>query len=80
MLASLLKSAKAISVSVKVIEIFVKMRDMLSTNKDILLQVQKMEHKLTAHDDNIQVIFQVLKKLLNPATKPRVRIGFKPDS
>jgi len=80
MLASLLKSEKAIAVSVKVIEIFVKMQEMLSTNKDILLQLQKMEKKITAHDNDIQLIFQALKKLLNPPHKPRERIGFKPDS
>ena len=43
MLASVLKSKQALDVSIRVIEIFVKMREMLSTNKDILLHMQKME-------------------------------------
>ena len=78
MLASILKSDKAMSVSIRVIEIFVKMREILSTNKDILLQLQKIENKLTAHDEDIQLIFEYLKKLLNPPQEPRQRIGFKP--
>ena len=45
MLASVLKSKQALDVSIRVIEIFVKMREMLSTNKDILLQMQKVEKK-----------------------------------
>ena len=77
MLASILKSDKALNVSIRVIEIFVKMREILSTNKDILLQVQKVEKKLTAHDKDIQLIFKYLKKLLNPPEAPRERIGFK---
>jgi phage regulator Rha-like protein len=78
MLASVLKSEKAMNVSVRVIELFVKMREMLSTNKDILLQMQKLEKKLIAHDEDIQLIFEALKQLLNPPKEPRQRIGFKP--
>ena len=51
---------------------------MLLTHKDILLQLQKIENKLTAHDTDIQLIFEYLKKLLNPPQQPRQRIGFKP--
>ena len=78
MLASVLKSEQALNVSIKVIEIFVKMREMLSTNKDILLQMQKVEKKLTEHDNDIRLIFEALKKLLTPQQEPRPRIGFKP--
>jgi len=66
-------------VSIRVIEIFVKMREMLSVNKDILLQIQKVEKKLTAHDADIRLTFDALKQLLNPPQEPRKRIGFKPD-
>ena len=52
---------------------------MLLTNKDILLKVQMVEHKLTAHDEDLKLIFEYLKKLLNPPQGPRKRIGFKPD-
>ena len=80
MLASVLKSKQALDVSISVIEIFVKMREMLSTNKDILMQMQKVENKLTAHDEDIRVIFEALKQLLNPPKERRKRIGFKPDN
>ena len=51
---------------------------MLSTNKDILLKLEILEKKATGHDADIQMIFEVLKKLLNPPQEPRPRIGFKP--
>jgi len=53
------------------------MREILFTHKDILLQLEKIEKKLTGHDEDIAIIFQYLKKLLNPPQPPRPRIGFK---
>ncbi len=78
MLASVLKSERAMHVSIRVIEIFVKMRELLSTHKDIMLQMQKVEKKLTAHDEDIRLIFEYLKQLLTTPEEPRVVIeGFR---
>jgi phage regulator Rha-like protein len=78
MLANVLKSERAIEVSLRLIEIFVKMREMLSAHKEILLKLEKLEKKAIAHDADIQMIFEALKQLLNPPQEPRQRIGFKP--
>jgi hypothetical protein len=64
-------------VSIRIIEIFVKMREMLLTHKDILLQLGKIEKKLSRHDEDIALIFEYLKQLLNPPQTPRRKIGFK---
>ena len=77
MLANVLKSPRALQVSVRVIEIFVKMREMLLTHKDILLQLEKIEKKLTSHDEDISLIFKYLKQLLNPPQTPPRKIGFR---
>jgi hypothetical protein len=53
------------------------MRELLLTHKDILLQLEKMERKLTGHDEDIALIFQYLKQLLNPPQPPRRKIGFR---
>lgn len=66
MLASVLNSETAIRVNIQIIRVFTKMREMLLTHKDILLQLEKMEKKLTSHDDDIALIFEYLKQLLNP--------------
>ena len=80
MLSSVLNSSTAIEVNIQIIRIFTKMKEMLLTNKDILLKLQKIETKLLAHDDDIKLIFDYLKKLLDPIpAAPRKRIGFKPD-
>jgi phage regulator Rha-like protein len=77
MLANVLKSERAIEVSLRLIEIFVKLREMLLTHKDILLKLEQLEKKIAAHDENIQMIFEALKQLLNPPQETRTRIGFK---
>ena len=53
------------------------MRALLLTHKDILSQLEKIEGKLTGHDEEIALIFQYLKKLLNPPQPPRPKIGFR---
>jgi len=53
------------------------MRELLLAHKDILQQLEKIEKKLTGHDEDIALIFQYLKKLLNPPQPPRPKIGFR---
>ena len=77
MLANVLRSERAIQVSIRIIEIFVKIRETLLAHKDILLQLEKIEKKLAGHDEDITLIFGYLKQLLNPPQPPRRKIGFK---
>jgi hypothetical protein len=79
MLANVLHNETAIKVSIRIIEIFVRMRELLFTHKDILLKLEQMERKVDDHDEEIQRIFQYLKQLLNPPNPPRRKIGFIQD-
>lgn len=80
MLANVLKSDTAVSVSLRLIEIFVRMREVLSTHKDVLIKLEQLEKSLLAHDRQIQAIFVSLKKLITPPNPLRERIGFKRSS
>jgi hypothetical protein len=77
MLSGVLNSEIAIRVHIQIIRVFAKMRELLLTHKDILLQIEKIEKKLTGHDEDIQLIFQYLKQLLNPPQPHRRKIGFR---
>ncbi len=70
MLANVLKSGRAIEMSIKVIDVFVKLREMLLTSSEILLKLEKLEKKVTGHDENIEMIFEALKQLINPPQLP----------
>jgi phage regulator Rha-like protein len=78
MLANILKSGRAIEMSIKVIDVFVKLREMLLTHKDILLKLETLEKQVVQNNEEIQSIFRALKQLINPPQEPRRRIGFKP--
>ena len=66
MLANVLRSEQAIKMSIRLIEVFVKIREMMLTNKDILLKLEGIEKSVNEHDENIQVIFEALRQLLDP--------------
>jgi len=77
MLSSVLNSKQAIEVNTRIVRIFTKMREVLSSHKEILLKLDPLEKKVNKHDVDIQLIFRALKQLLNSPTFPRKRIGFK---
>jgi len=77
MLANVLKSSKALKMSIRIIEIFVKLREILLTHKDILLKVEKLEQKSARYDGDIKLIFKYLKEILNPKVEPMRKIGFR---
>ena len=79
MLSCILNSTRAINVNIQIIRIFTKLREVILTNKDILLQIEKMERVLLGHDQQLIQIFKYLKELLNPVYPPRNKIGFKPN-
>jgi hypothetical protein len=77
MLASVLNRETAIQVNIQIVRVFARMREMLMTNKDILLNLEKMEKRLSEHDEQIVIIFNYIKKLINPPPVARRKIGFR---
>jgi hypothetical protein len=77
MLSTVLNSQRAIQVNIQIMRIYAKLREMLITNKDILLKLEKLEHSVIEHDHDIKVVFGYLKELLNPTPEPMRKIGFK---
>ena len=79
MLSCLLNSERAIAVNIQIIRIFTKMRELLLTNKEVLLQLEMLEKQVLKNKIDIQSIFSALRQLINPTPKPRKQIGFKPE-
>lgn len=77
MLSCILNSQRAVEVNIKIIRIFTKMKEMLLTHKDILLKLEQMEKQVVQNSEEIQIIFNALKQLLNPPEEPRKQIGYK---
>lgn len=86
MLSSVLNSETAIEVNIRIIRVFTKMRAFALTQKEILMQLAKLEKEVSSTNRNternskdIENIFMVLKELLEKESKPapRNKIGFK---
>ena len=85
MLANVLRGSRAVQMSIKIIEVFVKMREMLLIHSDLIMKIEKMERSLEGQGHEIQVLFEYLKKLMEEKEQridqsSRKRIGFKKDS
>ena len=80
MLSSVLNSSKAIDVNIQIVRIFTKMREMILTNKDILLQLEEMRKSVSSQDDKIDLIYNYLIEFVKQEGTPRTLIGFKSDN
>jgi hypothetical protein len=77
MAASVLNTLRAIEVSVYVIRAFVKLREWLSTHKELAQKLAELERKVASHDTAIQSLVAAIRQLTQaPAPPPRPKIGF----
>ncbi len=77
--ANVLKSERAVAMSVYVIRAFIQMREQIAANAAILKRLAEIDKTLLKHDDALRVIWRELQPLLNPLpVPPKPRIGFRP--
>lgn len=77
MLSSVLNSDKAIDMNVQIIKIFTKMRELLLTHKDILLQLENMRKSIDGQEDRIDMIYNYLQQFIKDQKIPRTQVGYK---
>lgn len=62
MLSSVLKSKRAVRVNIAMMRAFVKLREMLSTHKELAFQFKELERRVGKHDEDIQAIFRAIQQ------------------
>jgi len=77
MLSGILKSKRAILVNIEIVRTFVKLRQMLATNKEVSRKLSELEKRVGQHDSSIQAIFDAIKKMIEPDKKLKNKIGFR---
>jgi phage regulator Rha-like protein len=77
MAASVLNSERAVQMSVFVVRAFVRLREMLATNRKLARKIDELENRLDTHDSAIQDLIEAIKELMMPPDPPRKRIGFQ---
>lgn len=88
MLSSVLNSRTAVAVDIQIIRVFARMREMLMTHKDLILELEKLRARSKEHDGKFQTIFRYLKQMEKreqervllaevQQRKPRPKVGFR---
>ncbi len=77
MLANVLSSPISVQASIQVVRAFVKLRQILSTHKELAYKLIELERKIEKHDEEICTIFEAIRQLMSPPEKNRPKIGFK---
>jgi hypothetical protein len=77
MLSSVLNSERAIQMNITIIRTFIKLREFAITHKELVVRLNEQERKVGGHDKEIKIIFEVIRKLMEPPEeKPKPKIGF----
>lgn len=74
MLSSVLNSERAIQVNIEIMRAFVKLREILSTHKELARKLEELERK---YDTQFKIVFEAIRQLMKPPEKPKRKIGFK---
>jgi len=81
--ANVLNSPRAIAMGVYVVRAFVKLRELLASNRELARRLDELEDriekKLAAHDEAITAILSAIRQLMNPPASKRRPIGFTAD-
>ena len=60
-----------------IVRAFVRLREMLTTNKDLARRLDELEKRIARQDENIRTLFQAIRQLTAAPEKPPKRIGFQ---
>jgi len=76
MAANMLRSRRAVQMSVFVVRAFVRLRDLLATDKDLARKLEELEKK---YDGHFKVVFEAIRKLMEKPAPPALQVkGFSP--
>lgn len=76
MLSSVLRSKQAIEVNIFIIRAFIKLREILASNKDLAHKIEELEKNQKSNNHHINSIYGIIEKLLAQPEKPSKTIGF----
>ncbi len=76
MLANVLNSQRAVEVSLFVVRAFIRLRELLSTHRDLARKLEELERHIQGHDERIQTLFAAIRQLMAPPPSQGRKIGF----
>ena len=76
MLSSVLHSNRAVQMNIAIMRAFVKLREILETNRELARRFAELDQRVGKHDEEIAAIIDAIRQLMAPPEKPRREIGF----
>jgi hypothetical protein len=76
MLSSVVSCVRAVQVNIEIMRAFVRLRQMLQSNAELARKLEALEKK---YDAQFKVVFEAIRELMAPPTKPMGRIGFRKE-
>jgi hypothetical protein len=74
MLSSVLRSPRAAHVNIEIMRAFVRLREMIATNRDLARRLDELEKR---YDAQFKGVFDAIRQLMAPPEKSRRSIGFR---
>jgi len=74
MFSSVLNSERAIKVNIEIMRAFVRLRQILASNKELAKRLDALEKK---YDAQFKVVFDAIRQLMTPPEPKRRPIGFR---
>lgn len=79
MAANVLNSDRAVQASVLVVRVFIRLRQILASHRELAEKVAELDRRLEGHDDAIRGLMTAIRQLMAPQPEPsKDRIGFHP--
>ena len=76
MAATILNSQQAVETSIFVVRAFVRLRELLATDKELAHKLNDIEKHLAGHDEQLKIVFEAIRQLLAEDEKQKKQIGF----
>lgn len=76
MAANVLNSPRAVQMSVFVVRAFVRLRQMVTTHKELAAKLGELERQVATHDSHIRSLFEAIRQLMAPPVPRKRKIGF----
>lgn len=80
MLSSVLNSKRAVQANIQIMRTFVKLRELISSRKDLVKKLAALERKIEGHDGHIRSLFEAIRQLIEVPEPTKKRIGFNPTT
>ncbi len=79
MLSSILRSQRAVQVNIFIIRAFVRLREILASNKELAFKVEEIEREQKLQNKHINAIYRIIDRLIAAPAEPKKPIGFNKE-